>query len=198
VQETARAGYVGFDVVVRALGALNFAAGILQVTWDSYYQWQHGDRSGAVEQLAIGYGMAAFPFLHEFMLRPPRATLGSSGDIYYQDRFFEAHPETRGKVIVHHAIEQQVLEKYPGVISESEMHSLENLRGIPLELNSDIHLSQIRMRWNDFYRANPKVTPGLKLRLLDEASLIDQEFGHLFFPPLEPPPPPRPPRIPSP
>jgi hypothetical protein len=32
---------------------------------------------------------------------------------------------------VHHAIEQQVLDRYPGLFSEQEINSLENLRGIP-------------------------------------------------------------------
>jgi hypothetical protein len=76
----------------------------------------------------------------------------------YRETFFAAHPELRGKVWVHHAIEQDVLNRYPGVISASEMHSLANLRGVPKEVNSLVHLSQIRKVWNKFYREHPTAT----------------------------------------
>jgi len=75
----------------------------------------------------------------------------------HKKTFFEAHPETEGKVIVHHAVEQQVQRRYPGLVSDSEMHSLNNLRGIPKELNSEVHLSKIRKEWNAFYRTNPNL-----------------------------------------
>lgn len=77
---------------------------------------------------------------------------------------------------------RQVLRRYPGVVSESEMHSLENLRGIPKELNSDIHLSKIRMEWNRFYRMNPSPTA---LQLLIKATEIDSLYGSQFNPPIE-------------
>jgi hypothetical protein len=38
---------------------------------------------------------------------------------------------------VHHAVEQQALRRYPGLITDAEMNSLENLRGIPKNINSD-------------------------------------------------------------
>ena len=81
--------------------------------------------------------------------------------------------------MVHHAVEQDVLNKYPGLIKELEMHSLENLRGIPIAINSEIHLSKIRKMWNKFYKANPNPT---KKDLLDYATKVDDEFGHLFIP----------------
>jgi hypothetical protein len=40
--------------------------------------------------------------------------------------------------------------------------------------------SRIRRRWNEFYRSHPNPT---KQELLDFASSIDDEFGHLFVPP---------------
>lgn len=99
----------------------------------------------------------------------------------YRETFFEAHPTLKGKVVVHHAVEQQTLERYPGVVSEEEIHSLENLRGIPKESNSDLHLSKIRKIWNEFYRKNPNPT---KEQLLEQATKIDNQFGHLFDPPI--------------
>jgi hypothetical protein len=32
---------------------------------------------------------------------------------------------------------KQILRRYPGVVSEEEMHSIENLRGIPNEISPD-------------------------------------------------------------
>jgi len=98
----------------------------------------------------------------------------------YKKTFFEAYPELQGKIIVHHAVEQQVLIRYPGIISEEEIHSLENLRGIPNELNSDLHLGRIRKEWNRFYKTNPKPT---KEKLLEKATEIDLKYGKLFKPP---------------
>lgn len=107
----------------------------------------------------------------------PRATVGSSLSKNYRKTFFDAHPHLKGKVIVHHAIEQQVFKRYPGRFTESEIHSLENLRGIPNSINADIHLSKIRKAWNRFYKANPDAT---RQQLLDEATRIDRLFGSQF------------------
>ncbi len=97
----------------------------------------------------------------------------------YKKIFFEAYPELEGKIIVHHALEQQVLIRYPGIISEEEIHSLENLRGIPKESNSDLHLGIIRKEWNRFYKTNPKPT---KEKLFEKALEIDRKYGQLFNP----------------
>mgnify|MGYP000005381880 CR=1 FL=1 len=97
--------------------------------------------------------------------------------------FFNENPELEGKVVVHHSVEQQVLTKpqTKGLFTYEEMHALENLRGIPKEINSDIHLSKIRKEWNRFYKEVPNPT---KQQLLDKAAEIDSKFGHLFNPPL--------------
>jgi hypothetical protein len=63
------------------------------------------------------------------------------------------------------------------------MHSLENLRGIPNSQNADLHLSQIRMEWNEFYRNNP-ASGMTKQKLLDKASEIDRRYGSSFTPSL--------------
>ncbi len=108
------------------------------------------------------------------------ATFGTSTTNNYRAAFFEAHPELEGQVVVHHAVEQQTLTRYPGVVSQSEIHSLENLRGIPNALNSDLHLSKIRIEWNRFYRTTANPT---QQQLLEKATEIDKLFGPLFLPP---------------
>jgi hypothetical protein len=109
------------------------------------------------------------------------AKFGLATSTDYKATFFDAHPELEGSVVVHHAVEQQVLTRYPGLVSDSQMHSVENLRGIPKELNSDLHLSQIRREWNQFYRQNPNPT---QQDLLDKATQIDAKFGAQFKPPV--------------
>jgi hypothetical protein len=101
----------------------------------------------------------------------------------YKSTFFAANPDLKGKVVVHHAIEQQVMTKYPGVIAVDELHSLENLRGIPLSRNSDIHLSAIRKEWNKFYKPfDVSRTIPSKQQLKEKAREIDALFGVLFSP----------------
>jgi hypothetical protein len=102
------------------------------------------------------------------------ATFGSANSNRYRTTFFGANPELRGRVFVHHAVEQQVLENYPGVVTDAEMHSLENLRGIPRHLNSELHLKQIRREWNRFYEENPTAT---RQQLLQKATEIDAKYG---------------------
>ncbi|HEX5750903.1 MAG TPA: hypothetical protein VFZ09_32055 [Archangium sp.] len=99
----------------------------------------------------------------------------------YRETFFEAHPGLRGKVLVHHSIEQQVLKKYPGLFTEAEIHSLKNLRGVPKSINPDLHLSKLRRAWNDFYRTHLNPT---RQQVTDFAAQLDKQFGGLFEPPL--------------
>jgi len=91
--------------------------------------------------------------------------------------------EAYGKrnVFVHHAIEQKVLKKYPGVIDEVDLYSARFLRGIPQKSNSKLHLSEIRKRWNQFYESHPTAT---KDQIYNQIREIDKEFGHLFDPPI--------------
>lgn len=108
------------------------------------------------------------------------ASVGSTTSHNYKKTFFDAHPHLKGKVVVHHAIEQQVLKKYPGLFSADELHSLENLRGIPKgDINSKIHLSQIRVEWNRFYDANPNPT---RREVLDQVTKVDDMLGNWFSP----------------
>ena len=110
------------------------------------------------------------------------ATFGHSTTTDYKKTFFAAYPDAKGKVRVHHAVKQQVLTRYSGIVTEAEMHSLENLRGIPNEINNDVHLSAIRIAWNRFYETHPRAT---KEQLLEKATEIDRLYGQQFTPPVE-------------
>ncbi|MFI8242604.1 putative T7SS-secreted protein [Streptomyces sp. NPDC085866] len=109
-----------------------------------------------------------------------KASVGSTKNHNYKQTFFNEHPELKGKVVVHHAIEQQVLKKYPNLFKADEIHSLENLRGIPKgDINSRIHLSEIRVSWNEFYRTHPTAT---RQQVLDHVTKVDDMLGHWFSP----------------
>lgn len=86
-------------------------------------------------------------------------TLGRATTTDYRKTFFDAHPELRTEtLVVHHAVEQRMLKKYPDLFDPLEIHSLENLRGIPFDQNRVLHLSEIRKDWNQFYIESE--TPG--------------------------------------
>jgi hypothetical protein len=110
-----------------------------------------------------------------------RATFGHALTNDYRRVFFDANPELKGQVFVHHAVPQKTLQTYPDEVTEAEIHSLENLRGIPSELNSNLHLSQIAREWTQFYRANPNAT---RKQLLQKATEIDLKYGGWFKPPV--------------
>jgi hypothetical protein len=110
-----------------------------------------------------------------------RATFGTADRMDYRRTYFETYPGLEGKVVVHHAVEQQALKRYGGEVSAREMHSLENLRGIPKTDNPKLHLKQIRREWDAFYREHPNAT---REQLLEHATRIDDKFGHLFDPPV--------------
>jgi hypothetical protein len=109
---------------------------------------------------------------------------GKNVKLDYKEVFFEQHPELKGKVVVHHAVEQQVLRKpeYKGLFTEAEMHDYKNLRGIPKEINNDLHLSKIRKDWNKFYKETPNAT---KEQILNQANVIDSKYGKMFTPPIK-------------
>jgi hypothetical protein len=111
----------------------------------------------------------------------PPATLGKAVSNDYRATFFKANPETEGSVWVHHAVPQHALKRYPNAFTEEELHSLENLRGIPLERNGEVHLSQIAKEWKAFYTQHRTAS---KQDLLNFATSIDGRFGHLFNPPI--------------
>ena len=76
----------------------------------------------------------------------------------HRDVFEQEYPEIDDIVgEVHHAIEQQIIDPegdpfFPGLIPPREMHSVENLRGIPEEIVAKLHRSVIRVKWNEIYK----------------------------------------------
>lgn len=56
---------------------------------------------------------------------------------------------------VHHAVELQVLDRYPGVFTAAELNEFANMRGITTELQGRLqfHNSAIRRTWDRHYRA---------------------------------------------
>ncbi|WP_327703737.1 DUF6531 domain-containing protein [Streptomyces decoyicus] len=119
-----------------------------------------------------------------YNLRPRHktATVGQNGSDKYRETFFNANPSLKGKqMVIHHAIEQQVLTKYPNVFRRDEINSLENLRGIPQPINNTVHLSSIRKDWDAFYKSNPQAT---RQDFLDKATEIDGKYGKQFDPPV--------------
>ena len=110
--------------------------------------------------------------------------LGTSTTSEYRTTFFTAHPEINpGETIVHHAVEQQVLKRYPGLFTESEIHSLENLRGIPKDINANVYLSRMRIQWDEFYINTPNAT---KTDILKQATIMDNVYGSYFTPTINP------------
>ncbi|MGI5424091.1 hypothetical protein [Streptomyces sp. CA-179760] len=87
-------------------------------------------------------------------------------------------------MVIHHAVEQQVFKKYPGVFRKDEINSVENLRGIPKKINNTVHLRDIRKDWDSFYKSNPTTTPSTRKDLLDKATEIDNKYGKQFDPPV--------------
>jgi hypothetical protein len=164
----------GREVTVRTgAGPLDALAFFPQVRLGKVFEWIPSvSRSGKV----VGATFAAERGL---------ASFGTSTTSNYAKTFFAANPELKGQVVVHHAVEQQVLTKFPGVVTKGEINSLENLRGIPNSLNPHLHLSEIRVEWNRFYK--PFVANGTqptKSQLLQKATEIDTRFGTKFNPPL--------------
>jgi hypothetical protein len=106
-------------------------------------------------------------------------------NVCYKAVFFAAHPWLKGKVVVHHAVEQQVLKRYPGLFTRAEIDALDNLRGIPKSINSDLHLSKIRIEWNKFYKKfdDAGIIP-TKQQILDYARAVDKKFSNLYDPPF--------------
>jgi hypothetical protein len=111
-----------------------------------------------------------------------QAVVGTSTTNNYSKTFFNAYPHLKGKVNIHHAVEQNVLKNYPNLFSAKEIHSLENLRGISNAINGTLHLSNIRIEWRLFYNKFPNAT---REEILKQATYIDRKYGRFFTPSLE-------------
>ncbi len=112
------------------------------------------------------------------------ASVGWATTQQYRTTFERAYPELPMQdLVIHHAVEQQVMRRYPGLFDRYELHSIENLRGIPTHLNRDIHLVRIRELWDDFYDAFADAgRPPTKAEVLEYTTKIDDLLGHHFIP----------------
>jgi hypothetical protein len=111
----------------------------------------------------------------------PGASFGKAASKNYRKTFLDANPDLVGDVVVHHAAERQVLTRYLGLVAEDEMHSFQNLRGIPKGIDNLLHKTVFRFEWNKFYRSHPQPT---RQQVLDYVAYIDKKYGHLFSPPI--------------
>jgi hypothetical protein len=110
----------------------------------------------------------------------PRAKVGWTEDFNYRRTFAKAHPEVKEDVWVHHAVPQKVLTRYPGLFQPQEIHSVENLAGVPTgRINSDIHQGEIRRSWNDFFTTHASPS---RQDVLDHATKIYLKLGVFFTP----------------
>lgn len=120
-----------------------------------------------------------------FLAAENTATFGRAASTDYRATFFAANQELEGQVVFHYAVEQQTMTKFPRVGSEVEIHSLENLRGIPKAISSEVQLSQIRIEWNSFHRSyEASGTVPTRAQLLQKAAEIDAKYGSQFAPPV--------------
>jgi len=96
---------------------------------------------------------------------------------------------------VHHAIELDVLDRYPGAFSAEELNSIGNMRGIPAELlgRKELHSKALRSHWNRHYRLIDAEIKRLGLRpgtaaydelvrryATDAAKEVDHVLGQFF------------------
>jgi hypothetical protein len=76
-----------------------------------------------------------------------------------------------------------VLKLFPGVATEAEIHSLENLRGIRKGAANELHQSQFRKEWDAFYAPFLKNgTQPTKVQLLQKATEMDAKYRSQFTP----------------
>ena len=118
-----------------------------------------------------------------------------SNSNYYRALYSFEHPEVKmDEVVVHHSLEQQILNRYPGVFTQEEvLKDPLTFRGIPKELNIDLHNRQIRKIWDEAYdkinstlRQNANWSDIEKKSFIqrvvyDTRDYIDSQFGYLFL-----------------
>jgi hypothetical protein len=132
----------------------------------------------AAERLGMTPGQ-----LHELTEEDVKA-LGVERIDEYRKTFFDAHPELqhfKNDIVVHHAIEQDLLVMWPRLFSANEINSIENLRGIPKELDDTLHKSVIRKEWNRFYLQH-EASPPTRQQVIEFAQRIDAKLGGKFVP----------------
>ena len=115
----------------------------------------------------------------------------------YQREFWEKYGWTPFGKQIHHAIEQMIWDRYPGIFSPDTKDSGPNTRGIWGSDAPTVHQSAIRQAWNRIYKflkdrgalpsdPQPMHDPGTQSAregLLFGAFLIDVLFGDRMIPP---------------
>lgn len=96
---------------------------------------------------------------------------------------------------VHHAVELQVLDRYPGAFTADELNAFANMRGIGTELQGrlQLHNSAIRRTWDRHYRGldaeiaerglvpgTPEYTAHVRRYLESGRDEIDHTLGQFF------------------
>jgi hypothetical protein len=114
-----------------------------------------------------------------------RARFGHASRKNYRKTYREKYPGLEDRVVVHHAVEQKYLttkdNNFPNIVPPEEMHSLENLRGIPKEKDNKLHQIEIDNEWEKFRRRTDNIT---KSKLLTKATEVDDKYGVEFLPPV--------------
>ena len=99
----------------------------------------------------------------------------------YNANFKRKFAEVKDEISeVHHAIPQEVSDRW-NLVGQTEMHSLENLRGMP----SRTFHQNITNMWNAFFRPykDAGTTPAMS-DIIDFAKGIDDQYGSQFIPPI--------------
>lgn len=106
----------------------------------------------------------------------------------YHEEFMRAHPELIGYehlFEVHHAIPQEVLERFPKMFKAAEINGLSNLRGIPREftvvmkgVSKPVH-NVISDAWTKLFMKCPNLTRSQIERF---AQGLDKRYGQGFIP----------------
>lgn len=100
----------------------------------------------------------------------------------YRETFFNGYPSSKGRVVVHHSIEWQVLRHWPGLFTPAELNALDNLRGIPKGSNSAMHLHEIRRGWDRFYKRFPPGRPApTRAQVIAHRNNLDWVYGRYFW-----------------
>ena len=119
-----------------------------------------------------------------------KASVGWStrAPLNYRENFFDRHPELRGKVEVHRAIEggPDGRGRYPGLFTPEEIASYENQRGVAkTPEGSAMHRKKEHIRgvWDKFYLRYEKLGRWpTREEVLSHVDLIDDLYGDQFIP----------------
>ncbi|MER9116631.1 hypothetical protein NKH93_08410 [Mesorhizobium sp. M0954] len=112
----------------------------------------------------------------------PGAKFGEATTNNYRKAYAQANPDVNIEdVVIHHPAEQQLLKRLLNFLSKKKINSIENLRGIPKDLNDILHLVIIRGENDKFYEKYPYPT---EQQILDHSTMMDKKYGHHFVPPV--------------